>query len=70
MNVLSLILAATIVFHGSYEDCSKGEFGGHIPPGFVCHGTGTGVGMCTNPRERRSIVYDIQLEYCHLDWVK
>jgi hypothetical protein len=65
------------LFHGKLHDCDAGDdFGGHLPKGFVCRGSGTGVGSCLKPGDRRVISYDVQGGpvdppggYCHLDWV-
>ena len=64
------------LFHGTLHDCDSDDFGSHLPKGFVCRGTGTGVGVCAKPGDRRVISYDVQggpvdppSGYCHLDWV-
>jgi hypothetical protein len=67
------------LFHGTFHDCESGDdFGGHLLKGFVCRGTGTGVGVCVSPAfHTRVLSYDMQMGpaqppegYCHLDWVR
>lgn len=57
------------IFHGAMHDCDGPDFGDHLPKGFICKGTGTGVAVCTRQGDRRVISVDIQVNYCHLDWV-
>lgn len=64
------------LFHSTLHDCDGDDFSGHLPKGFVCRGSGTGVGFCLKPGDRRVIGYDVQggpvdppSGYCHLDWV-
>jgi hypothetical protein len=61
--------APTPLFHGTSHDCDADNFGGHLPQGFSCRGTGTGVGICANARDKRLISYDVQADYCHLEWL-
>jgi hypothetical protein len=61
-------VAQRALFHGTMHDCDGVNFGGHLPKGFICRGTGTGVGICAKPE----VGYDVQggpAGYCHLDWV-
>jgi hypothetical protein len=56
----------TPLFHGAAKDCDGPNFGGHVPNGFTCKGTGTGVAVCT--KGGKTISADVQVNYCHLDW--
>jgi hypothetical protein len=58
------------IFHGAANDCDGPNFGGHLPKGFVCKGTGTGVATCLKPGDARIISTDVQVNYCHLDWFR
>jgi hypothetical protein len=57
------------LFHGVAQDCASDNFGGHMPKGFACRGTGTGVGICAKADDPRLVSYDVQIGYCHLDWI-
>ena len=58
----------TPLYHGAARDCDGPNFGGHLPKGFVCEGTGTGVATCRKPGDKRVVGTDVQGNSCHLDW--
>ncbi len=69
LSVSSAMAATwTPIFHGTAHDCDGPDFGGHLPKGFTCTGTGTGIATCTNGK--KTISTDVQVNYCHIDWFK
>jgi hypothetical protein len=65
-----------MLFYGGTHDCDGQNFGGHLPEGFVCRGTGTGVGICAKSGDTRIVRYEVAVTpqapsgYCRLDFSK
>ena len=65
-----------VLFYGGAHDCDGPSFSGHLPEGFACRGTGTGVGICVKPGDNRIVRYGVAATsqapngYCRLDFSK